>query len=200
MAPQVEQTLARREVKEVTFHKDTKTENITMEKETTTISKASNTSSNKRKRTDGLTYVGPKDDGFAQFILEAVRVFFNEFAEYFGPQSIAKDDVDDDPSLDSEVHLRVDRSRADRISRQIRQVHLRKYDEATLTIVFTKYLAPFDDYIPYNEDEAILSLFREKWKPQVEGPVVPTADGCTYDWAIEPDRTYLVSLNLLPED
>jgi hypothetical protein len=157
-------------------------------------------SSSKRKRSDGLKYLAPKDDHFEQYILLASGIRIRGGIRYLPPEGLPNDGVQDDPSMASQVRLKIDHPAASRISTQFIYYHGRQYDETTLTKLVTKWLAPFDDYIDRDGPEAVVSLWRDKWKPGKEGPPVPPINGYTYDWDIEPDMTYMVSLNIFKDD
>jgi len=165
-----------------------------------TSSNVTSGSSGKRRRTDGLTYLGPKDAQFDLYILGAVGVFIGDFRRIWRPDDMPQDEVEDDPSLQSEVHLKIDKSAADKISDQVTQFHLRGYDETALTTTMIKYLAPFDAYVHRSGPAVVASLCREKWKLAKQGPTVPTTQGYTYDWEIVPDATYMVSVNMFEQD
>ena len=161
--------------------------------------------SSKRNRTDGLKYLGPKDELFETFILRSVGADIRDGLQLSKPEQISHDDdgnYDDqsEPSFASKVYLSYENLDASHISSQFLQFHQRQYDENTLKKVFTKYLAPFDPFMLMYDPQTVISHCRDKWKPRKSGPNVPTISGYTYDWDLEPDMTYMVSLNLFQEE
>ena len=165
-----------------------------------TSSNLTSGSSGERRRTDGLTYLSPKNAKFDLYILGAVGVFIKDDRLNLRPDEMPQDGTQDNASLQSEVHLKIDESAADQISDQVAQFHLRKYDESALTTVMIKYLAPSDAYVKRTGPVVVVSLCREKWKHAKQGPTVPTTQGYTYDWEIAPDATYMVSVNMFDQD
>ncbi|KAL9120906.1 MAG: hypothetical protein Q9187_002543 [Circinaria calcarea] len=158
--------------------------------------RASSTSSGKRKRKDGLTFIGPKDNYFKEFILIPCGIFIEEDLAPSKSQDIPDDGITEDPSLSSNLHLDIDMETAAQISGQIRLYHRRRYHEATFTKLIMKWLAPFDDYISVTGSQLVTSLWRERWKPGKAGPYVSSQMGYIYDWDIEPDTTYMIALNM----
>ncbi|MCJ1483989.1 hypothetical protein MMC06_004157, partial [Schaereria dolodes] len=156
------------------------------------------TSWSKRRRNDGLQYLGPKDRNFERFILAPANIFISRGILPSKPEDISKDNVPDETTKNSQVFLKFDHSKAVEISTQILHSHQRSYDEIALMKVVAKYLAPFDPYISMDGPEKVVSLCRDKWQPGIKGPSVPTALGLTYDWDIVPDMSYMVALNVLP--
>ena len=158
--------------------------------------RAPSSSSSKRKRTDGLTYIEPKDDHFKEYILNQCGISIIEDLRRSRPEDLPDDGNADDPSLASKVHLEIDLETADQISGQIMLYHRRRYNKATFTKVITKWLAPFDDYVSMDGPQLVTTLWREKWKPGKAGPYVSSQMGYIYDWDLEPDTTYMIASNL----
>ncbi|KAL9117090.1 MAG: hypothetical protein Q9187_006375 [Circinaria calcarea] len=158
--------------------------------------RASSTSSGKRKRTDGLTFIGPKDNYFQEYILSQCGVSIVEDPPRSRVDDIPDDGIMDDPSLSSMVHLDIDLDTATQISDQIMLYHRRRYNEATFNKLVAKWLAPFDDYINKDGPEQVTSLWRERWRPGKAGPYVSSQMGFIYDWDIEPDTTYMIVSNI----
>ncbi|MCJ1400752.1 hypothetical protein MMC11_003960 [Xylographa trunciseda] len=156
--------------------------------------------SSKRKRNDGLIYLGPREKHFEEYILASAAVEILDVIQPSEPQDIWKAAVLHDPRSTSQVFLQIDRKKADEIATQVIHSHLRKYDETALTKIITKYLAPFDAYISRNGPEALVSLCRDKWKPGKHGPLLAARSSYTYDWDIEPDMSYMVAVNILPNE
>jgi hypothetical protein len=158
--------------------------------------------SNKRKRNDGLRYLGPKDERFEMYILRPSGVRVRPQINHLLPEGLPDASIQEDPSIASQVYLKINHSTAIQVSDQFNYYHWRKYDETSLKEIVTKWLAPFDNYVDPSGPKAVVSLRRDKWKPRKEGPIVPTEPPhCifTYDWDIEPDITYMVALNFFDE-
>ena len=158
--------------------------------------RGSSTSSGKRKRRDGLTFIGPKDNYFQEYILSQCGVSIVEDPPLSRLEDVPDDGIMEDPSLSSKVHLHIDLNTATQISGQIMLYHRRRYNEATFTKLATKWLAPFDDYINKDGPQQVRSLWREKYRPGKAGPYVSSQMGFIYDWDIEPDTTYMIASNL----
>ena len=162
----------------------------------------SKSSKNKRKRTDGLTYLGPKDNNFETCILRPIGVRIRALDTPSTSESLPDDGVPDDPSQHCQIHLEIDDSVATRISAQFRHYHHRKYDEVALTQLMTKWLARSDDYIDPDGSMTVSSLRRDIWKPRKQGPELNPAlwTMYTYDWDIVPDITYMLTINLFKDE
>ncbi len=163
-----------------------------------TSSVTSSKTNRKRKRPEG--WLGPKDKGFEKKILAVVGVDISEGFQSLKPKDVFPETTQRDTRIDSKIFLDIDREEATEISSQFVQFHQREYDENTLTKIEVKELAPFDRFIARNGPEVVRSLCRDRWKPGKEGPLVPSQLEHTYDWDIEPDMTYMVSINVLSQD
>ncbi|KAH0547594.1 hypothetical protein FGG08_000319 [Glutinoglossum americanum] len=151
----------------------------------------------KRKRPDNKR-ISPKDCEFYDHILKPSGVIFETRCQFLRPEDLPNDGNRDDPSIQSSVHLRIDHSTARDISTQLRQFHHRRYDEMTFKALVTQYLTPFAPYVDPCGPQDTLPYWRENWEPRKEGPAIESSI-YTYDWNIEPDRTYMVATNLLEE-
>ncbi|MCJ1392269.1 hypothetical protein MMC18_005136 [Xylographa bjoerkii] len=166
------------------------------------------TSSNKkRNRNDGLIFIGPKETGFETFILGAINCFLDDGSDeecsYLTAEDIPDSSLEQKLKLTAtDVFLNIDNPTATKRATHISRFHKRAYDETTLTMDIARYLAPTDYYTYRNGPETVVSLCRYKWKPgkSIQGPSVPIKSGYTYDWEIEPDMTYMVSVNLFKRD
>jgi hypothetical protein len=158
--------------------------------------------SKKRKRADGLVYIGPGEEHFEEYILAPAGVQILAGNCHIQPEDIPSDDIQNDPSIASRVHLNIDDNTARDIYTQLAEYHERSYlnNAPTFTKLITQYLAPFDRYINPKGPEAFMPLWREKWRPCREGPSVSKENGFIYDWDIESDMTYMVALNLFERD
>lgn len=75
----------------------------------------------------------------------------------------------------------------------------RGYDEHTLFTICANSIIPRDEFIHTDLDDEeqtfTISVRRDKWKPMKKGPPMPREIGQSiYDWDIEPDTTYAVSI------
>lgn len=73
------------------------------------------------------------------------------------------------------------------------------YDEHTLLAICVDSIILRDPFIYRDVDSQeptiTTSVRRDKWKPRKEGPIIPSHQ-YTYDWDIEPDTTYAVSIEM----
>ena len=163
----------------------------------TTQSTSSTSSRKKRKQCleAGIEYVGPKDKDFEAAILAPLGVVFSYSQSakikpigLFGPQS---------STLDSRVFLRKNDNELEEIMQDFMEYKARGYDEHTLFTICNDSIVLRDRFINtplFGEDQNITtSVRRDKWKPKKNGPHIPIG-GYTYDWDIEPDTTYAVSI------
>lgn len=163
----------------------------------TTQNTPSTPSRKKRKQCleAGITYVGPKDKDFEAAILAPLGVVFSyspsakiKPIETFGPQS---------STLDSRVILRKNDNELQEIMQDFMEYKARGYDEHTLSTICNDSIILRDRFVYtplFGEDQNITtSVRRDKWKPKKNGPYVPMGR-YTYDWDIEPDATYAVSI------
>lgn len=76
---------------------------------------------------------------------------------------------------------------------------VRGYDEHTLSTVCNDSIILRDRFVNNtffgDNPPVIVSVRRDKWKPHKEGPAIPDHT-YTYDWDVEPDVTYAVSINM----
>ena len=177
-----------------------------MDSRTTTSGATQTTkSSTKRNRNDGLKYIGPKEKDFEMCILGAINCFLKKSlaSSYSRPEDVPDSSLQQKSKLDAtQVFLDIDQSEIPKMINQIQWFDDRAYDETTLTMDIARYFAPTDYYVSLDGPETVVSLCRYKWKPgkALQGPSIPIKSGYTYDWDIEPDMTYMVSVNLFPED
>ena len=164
----------------------------------TTENTTSTTSRKKRKQCQdaGMEYVGPKDENFKNGILSPLRVRLPSSRsagttpqDIFGePKSTPK----------SRVILSKEDDELTEITLDFEEYKRRNYDEHTLFTLCSDSIVPRDRFIdaPFDEDQNIRKVVRrDKWKPKKEGPSIPPGP-YTYDWDIEPDTTYGVSIRM----
>ena len=172
-------------------------ESESMEPPSTPASASLATSNKKRKTYEekGLKYVGPKDADFEMCILVPCGLLLDWCdppqltpTAVFGSQSSAPP---------SRVFIHKTEEELEDIMEDFSEYMNRQYDEHALTMTCTdsivlrdrnKYNHPFEDM------EVIKAERRDKWKPRKEGPI---PDGLhVYDWDLEPDATYTVSIRI----
>lgn len=168
-----------------------------MEPPSTPASSCPTRSSKKRKtcEANGLKYVGPKDADFKMCILIPCGMVLDRRepsnltpTTIFGTQSSAPP---------SQVFIRKTQQELQDIIEDLNEHRNRQYDEHALTMICAdsiilrdrnKYNDPFD------EIEVIRAERRDKWKPRKEGPIPGGA--YFYDWDLEPDTTYTISIRM----
>ena len=168
-------------------------------KSDTTQNTSSTSSRKKRERylEAGMVYVGPKDENFQAAILDPLGVFVSSSRsgetkpiEIFGLQS---------STPKSRVILNKQDNELAEITLDFQQYQRRQYDKHALSMLCSDSIVPRDRWIDaplVGEDHNITtSVRRDKWKPKKEGPSIPVG-GYTYDWDIEPDTTYGVSIRM----
>ncbi len=165
---------------------------------TTPSSNESSQKTNEKRKTceaNGLKYVGPKDADFEMCILIPCGMVLDRGepsnltpTTIFGIQSSAPP---------SQVFIHKTQEQLQDIIEDLNEHRNRQYDENALTMICAdsivlrdrnKYNNPFD------ETEVIRAERRDWWKPHKEGPIPGGA--YTYDWDLEPDATYTVSIRM----
>ncbi len=160
---------------------------------TTTQSEISRASSSKRKREDGLIFVGPKDPGFEVNILLPCKVekIYETQDEDFGPNDV----FGEQPQIASSgAFLKLDQAELKRTAQQFMEYERRGDNENALGIICAKTLL-IDEGVPSPRGPVqTVSLRKDRWRPHKPGP--PIQSGIyVFDWDVEPDVTYAVSLN-----
>ena len=169
-----------------------------MEPPSRSTSVCSTPSSNKRRKYEesGIKYVGPKDADFEKCILNPCGVSLDGrkpsnlmCTDIFGTQS---------SNPPSRVFIHKDQEELQEIIEDFIQYGRRRYDEQALSTICNDSIILRDRHIYndlFNDTHVIKSVRREKWKPRKQGPPVPGGTH-TYDWDIEPDATYAVSIRM----
>ena len=171
-------------------------------------------SSKKRKKDHytllGIKFVGPRDQDFHYHILKALGVIWAK-----RPQMNSK------PPLflrsqhlpQSRVMIRSDDKDLEGITMDFREYKARPYDEHALSTLCWDSIILRDRWVENalddgkafeDEEEALLkdqepimtSVRRDKWKPQKQGPPMPEGSKFAYDWELEPDTSYAVSIRM----
>ena len=170
-------------------------------------------STKKRKKTHyahlGMKFIGPKDQGFKDHILDPLGVFLvNRPQMYSKPPTF----IGSQAMLQSRVVIGYNQKDLERITTEFKVYNTRPYDEHALSTLcwdsimlrdawVVNALAnwePFDyEEITIEEDQEpiMTSVRRDKWKPQKQGPPISNG-GFVYDWDLEPDTTYAVSIRM----
>ena len=146
---------------------------------------------------DGLKYVRPKDKNFEDDILGnlGAQILYEASVNYRPPDKFGQQTL----TPDSCVILRKTDVQLMAIMRYFATYLARGYDEHTLFTICANSIVPRDEFIHTDLDSQeqtfTISVRRDKWKPKKNGPPMPREIGQSiYDWAIEPDTTYAVSI------
>lgn len=182
---------------------------------TSTTDTSSITPSNKSKKRKqdhykqlGIKLVGPRDKEFKYHILDALGVFWAK-----RPQLNSKPPhfLSSQPLPQSRVMIRVDDKELEGITMDFTEYKARPYDEHALSTLCWDSIMLRDRWVENtlndgrvfgNEEELvqdqepiITSVRRDKWKPQKLGPPIPEGR-FVYDWDLEPDTSYAVSIRM----
>lgn len=162
------------------------------------ISYTSTTLTKKGKRYNeaGLIYLGPRDQGFKQHVLDAFPVNLQASEA----SDVAQHSIFDikSPNPLSRVFIHREPEDLNEIIHDFKQYELRGCNENTLTSVCHDSIIQRDRLIANNlsdDTQVVKSVRNDKWKPGKHGPPVP-GNKYTYDWDIEPATTYAVSINM----
>ncbi|KAL9607191.1 MAG: hypothetical protein Q9167_007870 [Letrouitia subvulpina] len=158
----------------------------------------SGTLTKKRKQYEetGLIYIGPRDKGFKQHILDAfpVNLQADEASDVANHESFNTNSF----YHPSRVFILGQPEDLNGIIHDFKQYELRGCNESTLISICHDSIVRRDRFIPNNisdDTQTVKSVRHDKWKPGKQGPPVP-GNKYTYDWDIEPDSTYAVSINM----
>jgi hypothetical protein len=147
----------------------------------------------KRDREDGRKYLAPKDDGFELHILGQCGVQIDSNSPLATSTSIFGTPTR--PTTNSRVFLNPNIDEMREIARDFEVHYTRTYDENSLALLAADSLVLRDRYTGRYDAKALLSLRRDRWRPSIAGPEIPSHTHY-YDWAVEPDVTYAVSINM----
>ena len=171
-------------------------------------------SSKKRKKDHytllGIKFVGPRDQDFKYHILNALGVIWAK-----PPQMNSKPPLflRSQPLPQSKVMIRGDDRDLAGITMDFREYKARPYDEHALSTLCWDSIILRDKWVENvlddgeafeNEEELVVkdkepiitSMRRDKWKPQKQGPPMPEGSRFIYDWELEPDTSYAVSIRM----
>ncbi|KAL9636840.1 MAG: hypothetical protein Q9164_002572 [Protoblastenia rupestris] len=170
-------------------------------------------SSRKRKKDHytqlGIRFVGPRDQGFKDHILDPLGVIWADRPQLNSKPSLF---LSSQPLLQSRVMIRSDDKDLERITMDFREYKARPYDEHSLSTLCWDSIILRDTWVenalanrkPFDKEgklfmkdqEPIMtSVRRDKWKPQKQGPSM-LGGRFVYDWDLEPDTTYAVSIRM----
>lgn len=171
-------------------------------------------SSNKRKRDHysllGIKFVGPRDQDFGTHILNPLGVIWGRRPQFLNSKPPLF--LVSQPLPQSRVMIKSDDNNLERITMDFRDYKSRPYDEHALcTLCWDSIILRdtwvenwLDDGEAFSDEEELVvkdeepiltSVRRDKWKPQKQGPSIP--DGrFIYDWDLEPDTSYAVSIRM----
>lgn len=145
----------------------------------------------KRKISGGKAYVGPKDELFASEILRRCGLKNPIYptatmGSIFGGLQ---------RPTESRVVIELDDQQLSAIATDVHIFETRRYDENTLAFLLVESLLKRDRFVDPFGPQTLLSLRRDRWKIDRAGPEIPGHE-YYYDWIIEPDATYMVSVNM----
>ena len=168
----------------------------------TTDTSISRNSSKKRKKDHymqiGIIFVGPRDQKFKDYILDPLGVCWAKRSRFKGRPPLF---LNSHPLPLSRVIIKSDGRDLERISTDFMECKVRQYNEHSLTLICCDSIILRDGWVENafadkNDQELIItSVRRDKWKPQKQGPAIP-GSRFVYDWDLEPDATYAVSINM----
>lgn len=170
-------------------------------------------SSVKRKRDHyrqlGIEFVGPRDPGFKDHILDPLGVVWAN-----RPQLNSKPPfyLNSQPRTQARVMIRSSDEDLGRITTDFREYKARPYDEHALStlcwdsiilrdtwvenaLANRKEIDTEEKLVVKDQEPMLTSVRRDKWKPQKQGPSIPESK-FVYDWDLEPDTTYAVSIRM----
>ena len=171
-------------------------------------------SSSKKRKKDHYTQLGfkivcPRDQGFKDHILDPLGVLWAN-----RPQTNSKPPLflSAQPPLQSRVIIGSNDKDLERITTDFKEYKARPYDEHSLSTLCWDSIILRDTWVENalasrrafdnekklvvkDQEPIITSVRRDKWKPQKQGPSMPEGR-FVYDWDLEPDTTYAVSIRM----
>ena len=146
----------------------------------------------------GITFVGPRDQKFRDAILDPLGVCWAKRSRSKGKPPLF---LNSQPLPVSKVIIKSDDEDLERIATDFMECKVRQYDEHSLTLICCDSIILRDGWVENafadkdDQELIIASVRRDKWKPQKQGPAIPESR-FVYDWDLEPDATYAVSINM----
>ena len=146
----------------------------------------------------GRALVGPRDQNFKQQILDPLGVYWTDppRAKYKPPLFLSSQ-----PLPQSRVIIGNDDENLKRITMDFAECKARQYNEHSLTLICCDSIILRDGLVGRaltgNQDQelTLTSVRRDKWKPLKQGPL-SAESRYVYDWDLEPDTTYAVSVKM----
>ena len=176
---------------------------MVLEPAPSTTDTSSSKFSNKKRKKDhytqlGVTFVGPRDQKFKDSILDPLGVYWAD-----RPRSKGKPPrfLSSNPLPQSRVIIKSEGKDLERIMTDFSECKARQYDEHSLTLICCDSIILRDGWVENalanrkDQEHIITSVRRDKWKPQKQGPPLPESR-FVYDWDLEPDTTYAVSIKM----
>lgn len=179
-----------------------------------TTDTSSNVPSSKKRKKDhyaqlGINFIGPRDKGFKDHILDPLGVKWANSPHLTRKPSLA---LRSQPLPHSRTIIKSDDQDMKVIAADFREWKTRSYDEHSLSTLCWDSIVLRDRLVenallysePYeNEEELmvedqkpiVISVRRDKWKPEKQGPSMSQGT-YVYDWELEPDTSYAVSIRM----
>ena len=146
----------------------------------------------------GISLIGPRDEKFKDCILDPLGVCWAKKSRPNGKLPLFLKS----PSLPpSRVIINSDDKDLERIITEFLECKERRYNEHSLTLICCDSIILRDRLVENafaDEDDQeliVTSVRRDKWKLQQQGPAV-RGSRFVYDWDLEPDTTYAVSIKM----
>lgn len=176
---------------------------MALEPAPSTTDTSSSKSLNKKRKKDnytqlGVTFVGPRDQKFKDFILDPLGVYWADRPRSKGKPPLF---LSSNPLPQSRVIIKSDDKDLERIMTDFIECKARQYDEHSLTLICCDSIILRDGWVENalanrgDQELIITSVRRDKWKPQKQGPPLPRSR-FVYDWDLESDTTYAVSIKM----
>lgn len=159
-----------------------------------TSAQCSTITSGKRKQpdADGRVYLGPKHPGFEENILQASKVQVGFILKKNATPDTIFGNQPTIPSSDALLHL--GDTEFDRIAQDLAVYETGGDDENALGVIYTKNLLIQEPLQSPQGPVKTMSSRKDHWRPHKSGPTIESTV-YYFDWDIEPDVTYAVSIN-----
>ncbi len=96
----------------------------------------------------------------------------------------------------SGTFVKLDQAAAKRIASQFDLLFKRDHNAQDIRWLVDRFLALADDFVSAQGPKRVVSFRRNNWHLKKSGPEIPVEYGFTYDWVLQPDTTYSVSIKL----
>lgn len=176
---------------------------MALEPTSSTSDISSSLPSSKKRKIDhymqlGITFIGPRDRRFRNHILRPLGVYWVDCSWFKGKPPLF---LSSQPLPQSGVVIKYDDKDLERIRTDFIECKARQYNEHSLILICCDSIILRDGWVhnglaDWEGQELIFtSVRRDKWKPQKQGPSIPEGK-FIYDWDLEPDTTYAVSIKM----